>query len=361
MRSVYDKIYDKCAKLSAGQHFDFMRYDQCVKKPVILKHVIRDKDFINDLYKTLLKSPLRHIDRTKGGSIRKSNIHHAAGAWDIKKVYTEANVFKGVIITVVVKGTVFVFKCGQFGVQNSEMTGRRAFRIFEKECERQGIDLAKYAVSNGKEIKAEIQSPIIRVFNKYRELGGVHHLDLNSAWASNCCAKYPELKPVFETLYKRDKMIVNMALGFCQSQYCGYKYSELPKAGINGTNDVIFDLISKMTLEGFEVVGVNTDGIWYNDPTGQNRLYTDENEGEGFGKWKTDHKNCVFDAYGDGQYWFEENGEFNVRARGYYLYEAEKPRDQWDKVDFDKAMAGVAVLLWDDEEGFVSYEKSYCD
>lgn len=354
-----ERIYRLCAGLATGQKFGFLKYDQQIRTPQIFKHVIKERETINGLYQALRESRLGTIERTANGSIKKWNVHHAGGAWDVQQTITAKGVFKGVIITVIVRGTVFVFKCGAFGVEGSDMHGRKAFRALTSECKRQGVDLEKYAVADGERVKGEIEKPIIKVFKRYREIQHVHHLDINSAWASACAAEFPELRGVFERLYAKDKAIVNMALGFCQSEYCGYRFAALAKAGINGTNERIINLMTKLTMADFEVVAVNTDGIWYYDCKDAGRVYTDEDEGKGFGKWKTDHRDCVFDGYSNGQYWFIEDGKFNVRARGYYTYEQKKPREEWDKEDFDKAMASVTTLYWDEKEGFVVYERPY--
>lgn len=354
-----DKIYSMCTAIYEGQEFDFLNYDQYVKNPKILKQVIREKDRINALYKALKASPLDKIQRTASGAIQKHNIKHASGAWDCKEVRTAQNVFKGVVITVILRNRVFVFKCGAFGVKDSEITGRKAFRMFESACKKHGINIWDYAIDNGVEIKSQIERPYILCLQKFKRLEHVHHLDINNAWCAGVCEDYPELIPVFVDLREKNKLIGDIALGFCQSEYIQYKLSNLSKSGINNTNRNITDLMESLAKQNFDVIAINTDGIWYKDKTNQNRIYTDENEGKELGQWKTDHKDCTFCAYSNGQYYFIENGKFNVRARGYYLYEKKKPRTEWDEHDFDQAMASAITLTWDNEEGFITYEAQY--
>lgn len=354
--TIREKIFKECKKLSEGQEFPNFKFNQYIKNPCYFNHVIKDKDKINSLYKLLKNSDLHKIVRTPSGGIKMNNIHHIGGAWDYKMCYTARNVFKGVIITVIIGKTVFVFKCGNFKVKDSEMTGNKAFELFAKECKKFDIDLKKYSVDNGKEVKDEIEKPIIRNFTQHETVYNVNHIDLNSAWPSNVSEVYPELKQVFVNLRKKDKLIGDMALGYCQSEWINYHYSNLSKAGINGCNEKILDLVNKLMANEFDVLGINTDGIWYRDLLNKNRLYTDENEGTELGQWKTDHKNCEWYAFSDGQYYFIEDGKFNAKARGYYAYEQVKPRNEWNRDDFLKAMQSLVCIEFDENEGFVIYE-----
>lgn len=348
-----DKIYKKCKEMGRGQKFGFLKYDQFVRNPNYIPRILDNIEDINGLYKLLLQSDLYTITRTPTGTIAKHDIHHASGAWDIRKVYTDSDGLKGIILTVILRGEVFVFKFGNFKTKDSDMTGSRAFRIFNKACKKHSIDINKYKISNGKSVKDEIESPYIRMFVKYKKIQRVNHLDINSAWSAGVCKDYPEFTSVMQELRSKDKIIGNMALGYCQSKYIDYTLSQLSKSGVNNCNRQLDGLIKKLIEQGFQIIGLNTDGIWYKDATGKNRLYHDENEGHDLGQWKNDHIDCEFMAYSDGQYWFKENGQFNVRARGYYSYEQLKPREDWDETDFDKAMGTQTILEWNDREGFI--------
>ena len=352
---ISDEIFELCRSKSEGQLFDPLEYDQLIKKPKILNHIFEDKEFINKLYKLLKKSYFSQIERTKNGAIKKHNVKHWSGAYDVRQCYTKKNVFKGVIITVIIFNYVFVFKCGHFAVDNSEMNGRKAMRNLVSECNKQHIDIKKYEVENGEEIKQTIPKPYITLNHEYagQEIEHVHHLDINSAWPAGCCKDYPELTDVFKKLREIDKYIGDMALGYCQSEWCDYKYANLAKSGIVNTNRYIINLMTNLINQKFDIACINTDGIWYFDKTKQNRIYHDENEGTQLGQWKTDHKDCTFYGYSDGQYYFIEDGKFNVRARGYYWYEQIKPREQWDKEDFFKALQTLTVITWDENEGFI--------
>lgn len=354
--SIYDKVFKACSELGVGQKYSFLEYDQFVKKPNIIKQIVTNKDKINDLYLLLKNSKLPNIKRNPKGSIAKHNIHHAAGAWDVQEIYTAKNVFKGVIITVLIKGYTFVFKCGSFGTANSDLNGFKCFSKFKKTCEKHNIDLKKYESDKGIEIKQQIQSPYIKNFKQLKIINNVNHIDLNQAWPSEICKIYPEFKPVFADLRSENKLLADIALGFCQSEHCDYKYADLARIGINGCNNTIKNLVSKLIANMFEIIGINTDGIYYKDLTEANRLYHDEGEGSGLGQWKTDYIGYDFCAYSDGQYWLRKGAEFIVKARGTYAYELKKPRELWNAEDFDEAMKSLIMINWDKERGFVIYE-----
>ena len=351
-----DMIYNKCKELGNSQSFDFLEYDQFVKKPNCISRILDNIDKINELYQLLLSSDFEPILRNDCNSIIKHNIHHAGGAYDVRLVNADNGALKGVIITVIVHGEVFVYKCGNFRVKDSEMSGIRAYRIFGKLCRKHGINLTKYEIENGEIVKQNIESPYIRMFVKYKRLNHVNHLDFNSAWGAGFCKDFPEFTPIIEELRQKDKLIPNMALGYCQSKYIDYKHANFAQSGINNCNRAIDELIEKLENDGFQIVGLNTDGIWYRDIFGQQRLYHDENEGTALGQWKNDHKDCEFMAYSDGQYWFIEDGKFTPRARGYYSYEQLKPREEWNEYDFDKAMGTQVIIEWDEKVGFKYYE-----
>lgn len=353
-----DKIYEICKNIYEGQQFEFLKYDQYVKHPKIFNHIIADKDIINNLYKLLNESDLYTIERTQSGAIATHNIHHAGGSWDVREYKAKNNQLKGVVITVIIKGFVFVFKCGRFGVNNSDLNGYKAYSHFKKTCKKYNIDLDTYKIDNGYEVKQEIEKPYIEMFELYHKIDNVNHLDLNSAWPAGVCEDYPEFTPVFKELRSQNKLYGDIALGFCQSEHCNYSLSNLAKSGINNCNKNIVNLMGDLIEQDFEIIGLNTDGIWYKDTTDKNRLYTDDNEGTELGQWKTDHKHCEFLAYSNGQYWFRENGKFYPKARGYYLYEQKKPREEWDETDFDKAMATLVNIEWNNKEGFIVYEQS---
>lgn len=356
-----EKIYKACSFLSPGQKFDAGQYDQYIKEPCYITEIVKNLDKINTLYKLLKSSDLHQIQRTPGGSIAKHNIHHISGAWDCREVWQDNHQLKGIIITVIIKGYVFVYKCGNFKVNKSDMTGSKAFCIFKKTCDAAGIKLDDFKIKNGKDLKAGIEMPYIKMFKRYKVVDHVNHLDINSAWAWGVCQSFPAFTGVFAALKNKDKLIANMALGYCQSRYIGYSLANLSKAGIENCNRYVEKLMERLIKADFEILGINTDGIWYRAVNGEFKLYHDENEGNELGQWKNDHQDCEFMAYSDGQYWFKEKGVFYPRARGFYSYERIKAREEWNEKDFDYAMGSQLIVDWNPEEGFVTYEANSQD
>ena len=253
-------------------------------------------------------------------------------------------------MTIIIGRMIWVFKHGKLKASDkTNMTGIRAYKMFLKRCREEGIDMEKYALSKeeGLKVKKTIESPLIFNTYKAKTFYHVNHLDFNSAWPSSVIAKYPELEPVYAKLNKDAKNVFN---GYAQSEYSNYKFALIAQAGINGCNAIIRDYIwNRLPQAGFEVLGVNTDGIWYRDKTGQGRVYHDENEGEGFGKWKTDYVDCEWYATSDGQYFFiTPDGKFHARARGDYLYSYAKPYEDWDsEEDYFKAIKTRCAVLYD--------------
>ena len=304
------------------------------------------------MYFTLKKTLTHKIVRTEKGCIAK-NIVNAAGCYDVQVVKNSANnVIRGIIITVLLRSHIWVIKCGRLtNARDNTMSGAKAFKILKEELLKDGIDLKNYEEKDGKEYKAKIETfPIVNTFLK-KEFEHVNHIDLNLAWPSALCRAMPEFEKTFSRLNKK---ILNSALGFCQSRFCGYKLSKLPMIGINDTNKVIGELTDKLVDEDFIVIGYNTDGIWYKDAKEQGRLYHDENEGKGLHHWKHDYIDVLFYAYSDGQYYIIKNGRIEYKLRGYYQYENIKPREEWTTVeDFFNAIKSAVEVYWDDERGLV--------
>ena len=335
-----------------------MGHDRYVKNPNRRPKLRESMDEFNMLYQTCRKLKLFKLVRSKSGAIKK-NPNHFMGAYDVQVIKnSQNNVFKGIILTITIMYNTFVFKYGYLKAsENTNMTGIKAFEKFKTICKKEGIDLSKYEIDStqGWKEKAKIESPLIECRIVNEELENVHHLDLNSAWPSALCRAYPELLPVFEQMDKDSK---NCTIGFFQSKYCNYKYAHLAKVAINDTNKEMYRILRNMHKQNFLVIACNTDGIWYKDKTDQNRLYHDDFEGKGLSKWKHDYTNCRFYAYNyKGIYYFyTPDGKFNVRARGYYSYEAIKPREEWNQEDFFKAVTSRVDIGFDEEGGLFEYE-----
>lgn len=355
-----DEIFQKCMLLGTGTNTKgFLKVNQHKASANYITRILENKEQINELCVMLWNSQLRQIQRTNSGGIAKHNIHHASGAYDIQVIHTQRNIFKGIIITVLLYNTIFVFHCGMFSVNNKRINGLTAFRKFTTLCKQYNIDLTKYRITNGEEIKATIPKSFIYFERDYKlkNILHVNHIDLNHAWSAGFINSYPEFIPIMEELNREDKVLSSMVLGVCQSQYVKYEYSHFAKAGIEWCNNKILEISKELSDNHFKVIGCNTDGIWYIDELNQSRIFHNSEEGTQTGQWKTDHVDCELCAYSDGQYWFKENGKFNVKARGFYAYEQIKSREEWNEYDFDKAMSNQTFIYFKKGVGFEVYVK----
>ena len=349
-----ERIYELCLNLGAGTATKgFLNADRYKARPVYITSIIRNVDAINALYQALIHSTLPIIERSPTGAIAKHNIHHASGAYDVREVTTKKGIFKGIIITVLLFNRIFVFKCGMFSVKDKKDTGFKAFREFCSRIKAMGKTLDDYKIENGEEVKESISSPYIKFLRKYQKIQHVNHMDMVCAWGSGFAKAFPEFETIIKEMEQKDKILPSVFLGYCQSEYCDYAFSHFAKAGIEFCNKKMQEYTEQLEAQDFEIIGYNTDGIWYVDKLEQGRLFHNDEEGNGLGQWRNDHVDCELCAYGDGQYWFREDGKFNVRARGYYYYEQEKPREEWDEKDFDRAMSCETSVTFIRGRGFV--------
>ena len=106
----------------------------------------------NKIYSWLNKQNLYQLERTSSGGI-KSGPRRKRPAWDVKQSRT------CVEITVILNGCAWRI---QFRAQLKEgMSGRKAFTKFKRLLLKRDIDLEKYAIENGPEVKKEIETTLI--------------------------------------------------------------------------------------------------------------------------------------------------------------------------------------------------------
>lgn len=301
---------------------------------------------------------------TKAGYCSVSGVHkYSVRMWFDNIVKNGAIVGFKLVIKAVDK--VYCWKMG-YNSNINGISGHDAFNILKPIMKKAGFDIDKYNSNNGEEIKKEIKSPLISTVSlspqsenylydnyknwwaNYQLLGDhyyfkhVNHIDLHQAYPSAIIKHDPKFLAVVNLVnsrydHKKSKEILNKAIGYCQSVYCGFKYAELSKIAINTTVDYMLKLRDKLVSQGFLVLGYNTDGIWYIDGTGRNRLYTDEDEHEGLCGWSHDYVDC--DWWPIGANWVCLDGTkkgtphtFDFALRGNYLYN-EKPRAEWNSVE----------------------------
>lgn len=328
--------------------------DRYCKTNNIKPNLYQDYELANQLISNCKKFEFVHIERTPSGAIMRHRYSSLYGAYDIKAVplRTNAEIVKGYILTILYRNKYWKFSFGSLK-SKTEDGGFGAWCRFKEACEKNDIDLERYKIDNGEEVKAEIKAPMIQLFSRKR-LQHVNHLDFHAAYPSVIIDKYPEFKPVFDSLRKP---LGDIAVGYMQSKYINYQYAHLAKLAVNAVVDKITFLHFDLEMNGFEVVCHNTDGIWYYDKTGKNRLYHNEEEGHGYGKWEHDHLDCEFQGFSDRQYFYYENDKFNPVLSGYYKKDIEKPREEWTENDFLEAVMSKQHIYFDkDKELFILME-----
>lgn len=367
------ELYNFLKKYNPGCEHPFLKPDKYVGNPVRIDDTINHEADINLIYKTVIKQPYMKPMRLTQGKCIQKGLYDNVYSYYVDVVYSDNHLLKGVIFYVNIFNTLFVFKWGKLTAKkDSTMTGVKAFRKFKEYCKKNNVDIDSYRISKeeGIKIKQEIEMPLIRQYTHdvaqrtkerfiNREIEHVNHLDLCKAYPSHAAAAFPEFERVYNDILKHKdaKMIMDPAIGFMQSKFCNYQFAHIAKAAVNGTKNQILDISANMIEQGFAIINHNTDGIWYKDITGQNRLYHDENEGIGLHKWKHDHIDVTFYAEQPRAYYYIENGKCNVVLSGLSNYDKVKNRENWTPHDFHIAMKGLCWQVWEDGKGFVTYNE----
>lgn len=308
------------------------RRNQITAKPSYYKFNEVDIEEFNKIYRTLYKSNLNKIIRTKSGAIAKG-AHNRANyyAWDIKNSKTGAR------ITALVDGYIFVFKIGNLKDKDNVLSPIEAWKTFVEACYKEGIDIDDYAIENGEEEKKLIEAPKISMKYHMLEtddgLDNCHHIDFHNSYPAGLCIIHPEFRKVIEPMYKLRKVnetykaVLNFSIGAMQStKYPWYaRWAHLAKDAINNNNKRVDALAWELSISGREVIGFNTDGIWY-----RGEIYHGKGEGPNIGEWHNDHVNCLFRSKMDGSYEFIENGQYNPVVRGLSDMDSIEPdRTKW--------------------------------
>lgn len=238
--------------------------------------------------------------------------------------------------------------------KEQKFSGLRAFSIYKRTLLEFGVDLQDLAITNGKEVKETIPSPIIKLDRAIqdRTYEHVHHLDINSAYNAGMIKAFPELEIPVKYMYglrKKQpdfKLVLNATQGTMQSKFVGYRWAHISKAGYQFTNNMIMDLANRLVESGRRVLAYNTDGIWY-----QGQVFHDKDEGQQIGQWKNDHIDCQARWKSAGTYEYIENQIYHPVQRGMSTYDKVKPRDEWVWGDIYK---GTDIeYVFEEGKGFV--------
>lgn len=307
----------------------------------------------NEIYLWLLKNVNNRIVRTKSGGISYNKIHFKPPMWDLTQGNTWINLtyisFEGMWrIQFRFEATEKSNKKQQYGAQS--------FRAFKQKCAAAGINLDRYAIDNGEEVKLEIERPLIKLANYgIRDLifENVHHIDFHNSYPAGLVNTHEEFREVITELYEKRKQneiykaILNHSIGYMQSvRCCGAKWAHLSRDAINDNNKRIRDLANRLKAAGRTILSYNTDGIWY-----MGEIFHGEGEGKGLGMWENDHSNCTFRAKSAGSYEYVEEGVYTAVVRGHTKLDDIKPRETWEWGDIYQKEAQVDCYIWIDGYG----------
>ena len=222
--------------------------------------------------------------------------------------------------------------------KGKEISGRTSYLKFEEVCKRFGVDLREMMLPNpedGKIVKALIDKPRIdmrtEILNKIYP--HANHIDIHSAHMAGVAFAFPELQDPIQHCYDNRKRygiyksILTHTWGYFQSQYSPvyFRLAHLSKAGLDHTNKVVDDLTDKLIATGREILGHNTDGIWYDG-----EVYHGEGEGNDLGQWQNDLIDVQFRARSKGCYeYIDKEGIYHPVVRGKTTLDDKKPREEW--------------------------------
>ena len=319
------------------------------------------KEF-NELIGLIHVIGFNRLQRTKSGgiSIKKGNFRPPFYDVRVLKSCIELTIISRVM-------TRIQFRASWEGQEKDSIGGTQAFKEFVRVCKKHEINIEELAITNGKEVKETIEKAKINTEPRiagHLIKGSVHHIDFHSAYMGAIAEAFPILKPaIIEIFDGRKEKAINKGIlthtfGYFQSSCCGYKYSHLSKAAVEGINRKLEELTLKIKESGGEILAYNTDGIWYQ----REEPYHGEGEGKGLFQWENDHVNCSIFFRSAGCYCYREFDKESNRykdhavARGKYRLDKYKPRDKWTMSDFiNDKLGAVEEFEWDSESEQIVY------
>ena len=228
-----------------------------------------------------------------------------------------------------------------------EISGRDSFQRFRAELKKDGVDIEKFAIDNGKELKSTVDfgNPVIQFDESIKDktIENAHHVDMASAYMYFAGIYHPEWKKTIQRIYDLRKSssiykhILTHACGFFQSQYCilnghGYALADVASFAIRSTAIAVKKMAKELSNYGFKILAFNTDGVWV---CGDLKLLPQEifeefTQKKEIGKFSIDHKNCTIRFKSVGSYEYKENGKYTPVVRGLTRYDrAGLARDNW--------------------------------
>ena len=259
-------------------------------------------------------------------------------------------------------GMRYRFYCGDNNNQvKSKNEGKMGWVRICEELQKDNIDINNYVndPEEGKAIKDSGAFPkyIIdrNVDIRKQTFDNCHHIDFHSSFPSGLVNTHPEFRPTIERLYhlrKTDpkrKLALNSFIGCRQSPHDPWhrRWTKLAKDAIEDNNRRIREMDTRLIANGDQILGHNTDGIWYQGP-----IYHGEGEGPELCQWRNDHINCRFRAKSNGAYEFIEDGQYTPVIRGHTNLDRIKPdRSTWSWGDIFHLKQ--TVYTFKEDEGIV--------
>lgn len=310
-----------------------------------------DIERFNSIYRFLLENVEKKITRTPSGGISTAGTALRGNQWDhyYKKNHCVALTFK-------YNSNWYRIQIGgrkkETFTKEDKQSGTASWKIFIRLCEKYGIDINQYRISESEGLKEKtlIPSPIIRLGRDSFEgktFENVHHIDRNSSYSYGILEKYPELSKPLEELYSKRKehpeykQVLAHIHGVMQSYVVNYEFAHIARAANESNRSWLIAMARKVRNAGGQILLYNTDGFWY-----QGDIYHDNEEGVAMGEWKNDHVNCKFRAKSCGAYEYIENGKYYPVYRGTSTFEKNKPRSKWNWGDIFKG----EIRYWKFEE-----------
>lgn len=281
---------------------------------------------------------------TYSGQLSKANFNY--GVWYI----LNNQFFKLFVSCIDAEGTPCAYQL-RFRINDTdfgrEISGRDSFQRFRAELKKDGVDIEKFAIDNGKELKSTVDfgNPVIQFDESIKDktIENAHHVDMASAYMYFAGIYHPEWEKTIRRIYdlrKSDsiyKHILTHACGFFQSQYCilqghGYALADVASFAIRSTAIAVKKMAKELTNYGFKILAFNTDGVWFHGdlkllPQEIFEKFTQKKE---IGKFSIDHKNCTIRFKSVGSYEYMENGKYTPVVRGLTRYDrAGLARDNW--------------------------------
>lgn len=305
--------------------------------------------FFNSLVGEFKKKNYNKIVRTYNGSFSYSRT--VCPAYDVRKTKSMIE------LTVADENGIarIQFRTVNKTETDDTLYGYKAYFIFKDICSKYNIDLKKYYITDGKDVKETIEKYLISLNHpfcvKNEIYTNAHHIDFHSSFPSGLVNTHPEFRPVIEELYKgrkehpEYKYVLNATIGYFQSiESFGAKLANLSRDSIADNNKRIRELEKALVLSGRIPLSFNTDGIWY-----IGNIYHGEGEGDNICQWHNDHTNCIIRYKSKGAYEFIEGDEYHPVLRGHTILDDIMPRERWKWGDIYKNEAAVYKYTIEDD------------